>query len=178
VRACREAGVSWNEIQDITGISKPTLMKRWGERDKTSSALSTVSSEWDIEIGEVIRRRELHDRFGGNRMSGIAPTRGSENVLLFTGPRGEEFGYLDRENPDGSFAYFGEGQRSHQTMTRGNKAILNHLDNGMHLRLFRDLGNRHVEYLGEYTYDTHRIVPGHDVSGQPRELIEFTLQPI
>lgn len=177
IRACRDAGVSWNEIQHITGISKPTLIKRWRDEDMTTSTLNTVSNEWDIEIGEELLRRRIHDRFGGNRMSGIASSRSSDNVLLFTGPRGEEFGYLDREDPDGTFAYFGEGQRSNQTMTRGNAAILQHAENGKHLRLFRDLGDRRVRYLGEYAYDTHRIVTGYDVTGQQRELIEFTLRP-
>ena len=51
VRACRNAGVSWNEIQEITGISKPTLMKRWRDRDMTSSTVA--STEWDIEIDQV-----------------------------------------------------------------------------------------------------------------------------
>jgi 5-methylcytosine-specific restriction enzyme A len=178
VRACRQAGISWNDIQDITGISKPTLMKRWRDPDMPSSTLNTISGEWDIEVGEVLRRRELHHRFGGSRMSGISPSRMSDNVLLFSGPAGEQYGYLDQENLDGTFTYFGEGQRSHQTMTRGNAAILQHAENGKHLRVFRAVGGGRVEYAGEYTYDTHRIVSGYDASRQQRDLIEFTLRPV
>src|SRR5690242_4952133 len=106
VLACRSAGVSWNEIQEVTGISKPTLMKKWREADMTSTTtISTVGTEWDIEVGDELRRREVHDRFGGGRMSGISPSRMSDNVLLFSGPAGEQFGYLDHENPDGTFTY-------------------------------------------------------------------------
>ncbi len=41
------------------------------------------------------RQRELHDRFGGNRQSGIAPCASHPYILLFSSPRGEDFGYRD-----------------------------------------------------------------------------------
>jgi hypothetical protein len=46
-------------------------------------------------MGERYRRRHLHDWYGGNRQSGIAPSADYPFVFLFTSPTGSQYGYVD-----------------------------------------------------------------------------------
>lgn len=176
VRECRRVGHSWNEIASTAGVSKPTALNRWKDVDVTNTINNT---DWDLAEGEVLRRRDLHQRYGGNIQSGIAPSRSSDQILLFASPSGESHGYTDGDNGDGTYSYTGEGQRGDQTMTRGNRAILDHRANNKYLRLFEAKGDGWVTYLGEYEYDTHRqeTIPGSGNSG-PRQGIVFTLRKV
>jgi hypothetical protein len=106
-------------------------------------------------MDEVLPRRAVHDQFGGSRQGGISPAARTGNILLFTSEEGRRYGYdLDGPRDDGSFHYTGEGQVGDQLMTRGNKAILHHVDRGLHLRMFEATPRRsYVKYLGEFALD-------------------------
>lgn len=64
---------------------------------------------------------------------------------------GREHGYADRKQGD-FFLYVGEGQKGDQTMTHGNKAILNHVEDGRAIRLFNGCKGV-VAYAGEFEID-------------------------
>lgn len=107
---------------------------------------------WDLVPGDRLSRQRLHDRFGGNRQRGIAPSRQSPNVLLFSDPRaGARHGYQDDLSAD-PIVYYGEGRVGDQEMTPGNKGILQHRKGARDLRLFHARGSE-VEYLGRYEVD-------------------------
>jgi predicted RNA-binding protein with PUA-like domain len=112
-----------------------------------------AGSAWSLQPGDRIRRLDLHARYGGRWREGVSPSAQTPNIFLFTDPRsGEQHGYYDLWAPDGSFHYTGRGQRGDQTLTSGNRAVLNHVDDGRALRLFqgaRDI----VEYIGEFVLD-------------------------
>jgi len=113
---------------------------------------------WEIEPGDKLRRVELHDRYGGGRQGGIAGSRTTPNVLIFSDPAsGEQHGYFDQWANDDEFHYAGEGQHGDQALDRGNAAILNHRDEGRALRVF--WGSKgSVEYAGEFEIDEKRSV--------------------
>ncbi|UOP01656.1 YDG/SRA domain-containing protein [Kingella potus] len=107
----------------------------------------------DLSPGAVIKRSELHERFGGSRQNGISPSLKSSNVFIFTHPeQGEIHGYYDKWADDRqTLFYSGEGQSGDQTMTRGNKAILNHKNDGRALRVFEQTDRPgYVRYKGEF----------------------------
>ena len=109
--------------------------------------------EWSLDPEEVIRRVDLHRRYGGNTQSGIAPLRNSPNILIFSDPRaGEEHGYHDRWESAEILHYCGEGQVGDQEFVRGNKAILEYAERGRALRVFRGARGE-VRYLGEFELD-------------------------
>jgi 5-methylcytosine-specific restriction protein A len=60
--------------------------------------------------GQVYRRRDLHDRFGGQRQGGISTPTKHNVILLFTSEAGEQHGYSDGWSGDAVFLYTGEGQ--------------------------------------------------------------------
>jgi len=114
--------------------------------------MEVIVSVWNLSKGDRVLRRMLHDRFGGGRQGGISPSRKSPNIMIFSDHVvGREHGYADRKQGD-LFLYVGEGQQGNQTMTHGNKAILNHVEDGRAIRLF--IGCRgEVIYSGEFEID-------------------------
>lgn len=133
--------------------------------------------DWTITPGSRLRRREVHDRYGGNPMSGISASRSSPNILLFSSVAGAAHGYDNAFNDDGTYTYYGEGQVGNQTVSRGNLAVLTHLETGRHLRLFFGQGDATVIYDGEYLYDSHDVITAIDREGRARELLRFRLRP-
>ncbi len=124
------------------------------------------------------RQKDLHDRFGGNRQSGISVSAGQPIIFLFTSPSGKESGYQNGTVSDDNFIYSGEGAKGDMEFTRGNKAILNHQADGRELHLFERRKSGLYEYLGQYEYSHHTIIEGEGVDGNKRKVIQFALSRV
>ena len=124
---------------------------------------------------EYERQVDLHDRFGGNRQGGMCPCAKFPLMFIFTGPDGEQHGYEDKFIDDGAFLYTGEGQVGDMSFSNGNLALRDHRKDGRHVLLFRKTRNRYCEFLGEFSYIGHRLVPRPDTNGDWREAIVFEL---
>lgn len=133
-----------------------------------------------LRPGDRLRRREVHERFGGRQQGGIGPSTQAPVVLFFTDPvKGHQHGYYDGWDNDGYFHYVGEGQRGDQQLTQGNKAILNHQADGRSLEGFLADGTT-VTYLGEFTLVEHYFTDAHE-TGEPdtlRQVVVFKLRPL
>jgi hypothetical protein len=137
--------------------------------------------DWDLEPGDEIERKELHEKYGGRTQGGIGPSKKSPNVLIFSDPvAGEPHGYFDGWRDDGCFHYTGEGQYGDQKMKSGNAAILNHEADGRALRVF--MGARGVvTYEDEFVLDADR--PWYETEAQEtgngpvRKVIVFRMRP-
>ncbi|MEV0089722.1 P-loop NTPase fold protein [Saccharopolyspora sp. NPDC050642] len=134
--------------------------------------------EWDLQVGDVLRRTEVHKRFGGSGQGGIASAPRSGSVLLFSSAQGAQYGYdYDGWHEDGSYRYTGEGQDGDQLLVRGNKAVL---ESGRALRLFEEAQRSHVRYIGEFTLDPdepYYRADAPDKTGKLRSVIVFRLWP-
>jgi len=107
---------------------------------------------WHLTKGETILRKNLHKKFGGSGQGGINPSSKTPNVIIFSDHDvGNEHGYADRWEGD-LFLYVGEGQTGDQEMKRGNKAILQHVEDGRSIRLFWGCRGE-VTYGGEFEID-------------------------
>jgi predicted RNA-binding protein with PUA-like domain len=162
----------WAAILDHHQLSHPPAAR----------ADRSASSSWPLRPGETIRRVELHDRFGGSRQDGISPSRTTPNVFVFTDPRsGEQHGYHDQWAPDGSFRYTGRGQRGPQTLTSGNRAVLDHATDGRALRVFQGASGV-VRYVGEFVLDEQEPydwAQAPSTGGGPlRRVVRFHLRPV
>jgi hypothetical protein len=144
-----------------------------------------------INPGDKRNRAEIRKVWGGSPQGGIAPSRESESVLIYSDPsRGEQLGYHDGwlADPDGElvFQYTGHGPAGHQKMWIGNKAIRDHALHSRTLRVFAASGEpnrrpQEFEYLGEFALDESepfykREVP--DGNGRPRMVFVFRLRPV
>lgn len=131
-----------------------------------------------FEAGMIYRRRALHERYGGSWQSGITAPAHHPIVFVFTGETGEQYGYKDGWQPDGSFLYTGEGQVGDMTLTRGNRAILDHAANGRDLHLFKSTARGEVQYCGQMVCAGYEQVPNvPDREGNRRIAIVFRLVP-
>lgn len=137
---------------------------------------------WNIRMGEVVFRRELHQRVGGSRQGGITRPAKRADVLLFSSPAGARYGYdFDGWKPDGTFHYTGEGQVGDQTFVRGNAVVRDHLDRGLRLRFFDQVKRSVVRYLGEFQVDPELpwyAEEARDRLGDLRKVIVFRLLPV
>lgn len=60
--------------------------------------------------GQTYKRSEIHDRWGGNRQSGICPSTSYPYIFIFSGKTGKQYGYEDGWDNENVFLYTGEGQ--------------------------------------------------------------------
>lgn len=132
----------------------------------------------ELETGHVYRRRDLHEKFGGQQQGGISTPSKPNVILLFTGPTGTNHGYRDMWTEDDRFHYTGDGQSGDMELVRGNRAIRDHEKNDKILLLFESVAKGQVKYLGEMRYVNRRFVDGEDVDGKLRRSLVFELEPV
>jgi 5-methylcytosine-specific restriction protein A len=121
-------------------------------------------------------RKKLHDKYGGNRQSGISKSKKHNIIMLFTGNKGKKYGYNDGWKGE-FFYYYGEGQVGDMEFKRGNKAIKNHILDNYELHLFKNISNGYVKYMGKFVYEGYEIDEGYDTKGNLRKIIVFKLIP-
>lgn len=139
-----------------------------------------AGASWTLKPGESIRRSALHDKFGGNRQGGIAPSAQAPEVFVFTTPSGHLHGYTDRLREDGLFHYTGQGQTGDQKFDRANLALLEHKQRGTTVRVFLGVSGT-TTYVGEFEVDqSHpfywQTAPSTG-GGPERRVIVFRLRP-
>ena len=129
-----------------------------------------------FEVGNVYRRSVLQDEHGGQRQGGIVTPAGRPFIFLITGEGGEEHGYADGWDKDGTFRYYGEGQLGDMQFVRGNAAIRDHAANGKDLHLFEKVAPAHLRYQGQMVCASYDLTPDSpDTAGDPRTAIVFRL---
>jgi 5-methylcytosine-specific restriction protein A len=128
--------------------------------------------------GQIYKRSDLHDRFGGQRQGGISTPANHKIILIFTGQNGAEHGYKDEWQPGSLFHYTGEGQIGDMAFVRGNSAIRDHIQNGKELHLFSAKGKGQVQYEGQFEFRNYHYRNGTDTNGNPRRMIVFELAPL
>lgn len=176
-------------LRDEFGVL-PEGTSRWALDDERAESVrrhfaSGAPSEqrvWSLEIGDTVRRRELHAAYGGQQQGGIVTPRNISDILIFTDVRsGAQFGYDLHEGPqpDGSYSYTGEGQQGDQVFVRGNKALRDANSDGRPIRLFATTGV-YATYIGQFATGepTYRIETITDADWDPRDGIIFNLVPV
>ncbi|WP_043231638.1 hypothetical protein [Streptomyces sp. NRRL F-5193] len=147
--------------------------------------------------GEITTRAAMQEVFGGGPQGGIITSRTSDNVLIYNDhDAGSIFGYkdgwLDEEDEQGRiFEYTGAGTEGDQTFLGrkgvGNKAILQHVEDGNALRLFMAAGKvpgsgaKQQRYIGEFQLDGEQpyvVREALDVKNNMRKVIVFRLRPV
>jgi 5-methylcytosine-specific restriction protein A len=130
-------------------------------------------------IGQTYIRRALHSQYGGQKQGGISTPTSHPFVLLFTGEQGEQYGYRDGWTDDGVFfLYTCEGQVGDMMLVRGNRAILQHTEEGKDLHLFKYVGRSTVQYVGQMVCTGYEERAAPDRNRVSRKVIVFELTPV
>jgi 5-methylcytosine-specific restriction protein A len=132
----------------------------------------------DFQLGSKYTRAEIREVFGGQRQGGICTPRNYPVVILFTSQEGSKYGYRDEWKDDGFFHYTGEGRYGPMHMTKGNRAIREHVENRKSLMLFKELRKSLHEFLGYMEYSGHYTEDILDRKGGVRSGVIFKLMPV
>ncbi len=130
-----------------------------------------------LEKNKIYKRTLLQDHFGGQRQGGISTPAGRNYILIFSGDMGEQYGYRDGWDEDGIFNYTGEGQVGDMEFIRGNKAILEHQENGKEILLFSYVSTGMVKFVDFMILTGHHFGTTPDRNGNDRQAIVFELTP-
>ncbi len=102
-----------------------------------------------FEIGKEYKRKsDIHDHYGGQEQGGISTPKNFPVIFVFTSDSGEKHGYKDEYRHDGIFWYTGEGQIGDMKMVLGNKAIIEHAQNGKNIHVFEYTRKAYARYIG------------------------------
>lgn len=123
--------------------------------------------------GQLYRRSDIHDLYGGNRQSGICPSAKMPYIFIFTGSSGQQHGYKDEWLNEDVFSYTGEGQSGDMQFTKGNLALRDHLATGKRVFLFEYIAKGTVHFISELSFLDCDFFETHDTSGELRTGIKF-----
>lgn len=123
--------------------------------------------------GHIYKRSVIHDKYGGNRQSGISPSAQSPNIFIFSGSSGSQYGYKDEWLNEEVFSYTGEGQEGDMSFTKGNLALRDSLKNGKQVFLFEYVAKGMVKYVSELKFLDCDYFHTLDVTGTTRIGIKF-----
>lgn len=131
----------------------------------------------ELIIGQVYKRSELHDTFGGNRQSGISSCKAHPFIFIFSTERGESNGYDDGWfNDNQYFRYSGEGQIGDMIFKGGNKALLHHTEDNKQVLLFQETQKTFVELKAKLDLVDYEELVGPDREGDSRRVISFIFE--
>lgn len=133
-----------------------------------------------LQLGAVYRRHDLHERFGGNRYTGIVPSSREPVVLLFHTEEPARQFYRDGFDEQGVYWYSGEGTSGDMRWNATNRAIRDHQSRGADLFFFERVQRqgglwRFSRVMSCIGFKTERRP---DSDGNDRLAIIFGLLPI
>ncbi|MCA9859627.1 MAG: HNH endonuclease [Thermomicrobiales bacterium] len=130
--------------------------------------------------GQLYRRQELHEKFGGQHQTGISTPAKQPFIFLFTSEDTfDKHKYEDGWTSDGTFSYSGQGRTGDMVFVAGNAAVRDHAANGKDLHLFENAGRGMVRYLGQMVSAGYQVISNRpDSHGNLRSVIQFHLVPL
>lgn len=123
--------------------------------------------------GYEYKRSEIHDRYGGNRQSGICPSSSYPYIFIFSGKTGKQYGYEDGWDNPNVFTYTGEGQKGDMQFTKGNMALYDQINTGKRVFLFQYERSGFVKFVAELEIFDAEYFETPDILGNTRTGIKF-----
>ena len=145
-----------------------------------NAALQDVPRSGPLPSGAIFKRAQLHERFGGNRYSGIVPSAREPVVLLFHTEEPARQFYRDGFDEQGIYWYSGEGTEGDMTWNATNRAVRDHIERGADLLFFE----RVQRQGGLWRFSRAMCCIGHKIEHRPdsggteRNAIVFGLLPL
>ncbi|MBN3582140.1 HNH endonuclease [Algoriphagus aestuarii] len=123
--------------------------------------------------GQIYKRSEIHDKYGGNRQSGICPSAQGPYIFIFSGSQGGQHGYKDQWMNDKVYSYTGEGQVGDMKFTKGNLSLMEHRNQGKEVFLFEYVQTGYVRFESELEFYDADFFETPDRNGDLRIGIKF-----
>lgn len=171
-----------SDMSHITSIGRDALengLKQIYDRTDIAQVGNQSPLSQTFKVGHTYsRQKDLHDKYGGNRQSGISQCAYNPYIFLFHTSRSSAYEYKDGWITDDTYIYSGEGRDGDMDFTRGNQAILEHSKNHKELHLFQQISSGSYKYVGQFYYDHHEIDSVKRANEIPRRIIRFVLKRI
>lgn len=106
---------------------------------------------------------------------GINPKDDCVVLISTVDGNSDHFTYHDKWNLDGHYEYSGEGSTGDQTLTKGNKAIVDAAENGKPIYLYVKFGPQEYYPQGIMKLLEYKIIQAPDKNGNMRKEIVFIL---
>lgn len=120
---------------------------------------------WEIPIGAVVNRADVHQAYGGQRQGVIVHSASTPNTFVFLGAGPFTLPYTHRFTDDGTLLLVGKPEQLTSPPQPGtpvtsgeNRYVTAHLRAGYPVRVFHSRGRRPSLYLGEVVIDQQQMV--------------------
>lgn len=131
----------------------------------------------EFQVGEVYRRKVLHDQFGGERFQGVASPEKGSSIFLFTGDGSGANEYESAFTDEGHLKCWVSKNPDHPSWADSIEALPEHPETDEDLHVFESTGESdYVNYIGEFEYQSHYIQES-DTSDQEDRFIVL-LSPV
>jgi len=146
------------------------------ERTPTSKTAAANTNEGEFRRGMRYKRRELHDKYGGQRQGGISTPQDHPLIFLF---HRKNHIPTDGWTSEGLFHFTGEGRKGDMEWKAGNKSLQNHKKSNKRVYLFLAGENKtgFVTCIGEMQCAGFDLRTEANSSGEERQVIVFRLEP-
>ena len=144
------------------------------------AAWRSVPRNGALTLGAVYKRAELHERYGGSRISGIVALKEEPLVFLFHTEEPSRGFYGDGFGAEGLYWFSGEGTVGDMRWTAGNRAVRDHVREGRSLLLFERVRRAGGLWRCSFVMQCRRVVREvrRDQRGGKRSAIVFGLATV
>ncbi len=109
---------------------------------------------------------------------GINPTETRVVLISVVSKKQESFVYHDGWMHNGDYMYSGEGKRGDQTLTKGNREIINAKRFGKTIHLLTKFSSKEYYYQGIFELDSYTYEDQEDENGYIRKEYRFRLRKV
>jgi 5-methylcytosine-specific restriction protein A len=124
-------------------------------------------------LGNIHKRSQIHDLYGGNRQAGISVSANYPYIFIFSLQSGHQHGYKDQWENEDVFSYTGEGQIGDMQFARGNLSLRDHIKSGKQIFLFTEDKRSFVKFEAELELVDFDYYTGNDRESNERTAIKF-----
>ncbi len=191
----KKTGIIVHNVRRITGQNvvgktdnpvfkrvSPGVYKLIDENTAFDDVIETSEFK-ELIVGNFYVRRNLHEKFGGNRQRGIV-TLPKYNAIFLLNANSQTSSVYEDGWSDGKYYLSGEGLNGDQQMTFGNKALKDSISNEKSKRIFLfeplDKSKKPFTHVleSELKCIDYQIIQKEDLSGSSRKLFKFIFEPI
>lgn len=152
---------------------KPKAKKSFDEKFGADYNLALLNKTPVLTYKDVEAKHNIQI-FGFGR--GINPKDDCVVLISTVGENSDHFTYYDKWNHEGHYEYSGEGATGDQTLTKGNKAIIDAAENGKPIYLYVKFGPQEYYPQGIMKLIEYKTIQAPDKNGDTRKEYVFILE--
>lgn len=168
---CKEA--EERKKREESSRRKPKAKKSFDEKFGSDYNLALLNKTPVLTYKDVEAKHDIQISGFGR---GINPKDDCVVLISTVGGNSDHFTYHDKWNHEGHYEYSGEGSIDDQTLTKGNKAIIDAAENGKPIYLYVKFGPQEYYPQGIMKLLEYKTIQAPDKNGDTRKEYVFILE--